>query len=857
MKTIALYARVSSEQQAEQATIESQISALRERALAEGHRVLPGDLYVDDGFSGATLVRPALERLRDRIAEGAIDVVYVHDPDRLARRYAYQVLLLEEFAMHGAAVVFLHGPSANSAEDALLVQVQGMIAEYERAKIVERCRRGKLHRARQGAVNPLSGAPYGYLYVRKSETGPAKYQILLPEAKVVRRIFNMLVHRQKSIGEIVRTLNAEHVPTRRGASRWDRTTVWGILRNPAYVGQAAYGKTEAVERGRLLRPIRGKAPTPRRSKSTYRDKPPDQWIHIHVPPIMSAEVFAAARDQLERNRRLSQRNARGERYLLQGLAVCARCGYAYYGKTVSKSAAKGGRRYAYYRCVGTDAYRFAGGRVCTNTQVRSDQLDDYVWESVRNVLEDPDRVVQEWMRRSASDRGQAEQRVQRDEAAEVLASHERSLKRVLDAYEAGVLELKELTERSERLRARIQRAREELHKAEQKLTETVTLKAVACRLQDFAARVSHGLDQLTWLERRQLIRMLVARVEIDDEGATVVYRLPSAAPSSGPNGEQTGPPVEVPPASIHLRGRREWTALRRSFLRAHHHPVRHDHLRLQQTSDQVDEPSVLDPQLKPGEQAVMVDSIEEALQIEVDHPLVALLQMPHGLRDRRVTAPPWPEAMAALVECRLVVRAEHLVHRLLYEPVDHVRDAKAALPTSCFRDPHPADQAGSVAPFQQLAPQRRQHDVEVRAHLGDALPIRSRGAVVLRHLLERTHQVVLGRHLLHRHRRQGGSLRVPSLRHRARRRHGPARVHPAVGPSRAVGCRSEQFELSCLFTGRGRLPSPRRRGWGRLSAVFRYYATIRLLPSLHHFVLSFSVVTARGRPWRRPGGLPG
>src|SRR6478609_3823529 len=101
MKSVALYARVSSEQQAQQATVESQISALRERALADGHRLLPGDLYVDDGFSGATLVRPALERLRDRIADGAIDVVYVHNPARLARRYAYQVLLLEEFAAHG------------------------------------------------------------------------------------------------------------------------------------------------------------------------------------------------------------------------------------------------------------------------------------------------------------------------------------------------------------------------------------------------------------------------------------------------------------------------------------------------------------------------------------------------------------------------------------------------------------------------------------------------------------------------------------------------------------------------------------------------------------------------------------
>lgn len=237
MKTLALYARVSSEQQAQQATIASQVEALRERARADGHQVLPGDLYVDDGFSGEALIRPALERLRDRVAEGAIDIVYVHSPDRLARRYAYQVLLLEEFAARGVAVVFLLGPSTNNAEDTLLVQVQGMLAEYERAKILERSRRGKLHLARQGAVSPLSHAPYGYVYVRKSDTEPARYEVLLPEAKVVREIFDALVHEQKSINEIARTLNAEHVPTHGDTLRWERSGSRSAARVLVHLGR--------------------------------------------------------------------------------------------------------------------------------------------------------------------------------------------------------------------------------------------------------------------------------------------------------------------------------------------------------------------------------------------------------------------------------------------------------------------------------------------------------------------------------------------------------------------------------------------------------------------------------------------
>ena len=122
MKAIAIYARVSSEQQAQQATIESQVAALKERVVADGHLLLPQDLYLDEGFSVATLVRPALERLRDRIADGAIDRLYVHSPDRLARKYAYQVLLLDELRKQGVTVIFLNGPTGKTAEDELLVQ---------------------------------------------------------------------------------------------------------------------------------------------------------------------------------------------------------------------------------------------------------------------------------------------------------------------------------------------------------------------------------------------------------------------------------------------------------------------------------------------------------------------------------------------------------------------------------------------------------------------------------------------------------------------------------------------------------------------------------------------------------------
>ena len=158
---IALYARVSSEQQTRGNTVASQLAALREQVSAAGLTVEPDDEFVDEGYSGTTLLRPALERLRDVAAAGVVDQVHVLAPDRLARRCAYQVLLVEEFRRAGAEVVFANRPIGSSAEDDLLLQVQGMIAEYERAKILERSRRGRRHAARSGLVSALGKVPYG------------------------------------------------------------------------------------------------------------------------------------------------------------------------------------------------------------------------------------------------------------------------------------------------------------------------------------------------------------------------------------------------------------------------------------------------------------------------------------------------------------------------------------------------------------------------------------------------------------------------------------------------------------------------------------------------------------------------
>jgi site-specific DNA recombinase len=186
MRMAAIYARVSSEQQREEHTIASQTAALIEFARTRDLEVPKAWIFEDEGFSGATLERPGLERVRDLAAEGQIQAVLVYAPDRLSRKYAYQILLIEEFARQGVETLFLKAPQGTTAEDQLLVQFQGMIAEYERAQILERSRRGKRHRARAGEISVLSGAPYGYRYIRKSDEAPASYALIEAEARVVR-----------------------------------------------------------------------------------------------------------------------------------------------------------------------------------------------------------------------------------------------------------------------------------------------------------------------------------------------------------------------------------------------------------------------------------------------------------------------------------------------------------------------------------------------------------------------------------------------------------------------------------------------------------------------------------------------
>jgi site-specific DNA recombinase len=530
----AIYARVSSEQQAQQNTIASQDAALRERVQADGLVVDEELCFIDDGYSGSTLQRPALERLRDVAYAGGFERLYVLAPDRLARKYAYQVLLVEEFHRAGVELVFLNQKLGGSAEEDLCLQMQGMIAEYERARILERSRRGKRHAARRGLVNVLSGAPYGYRYVRKHEgEGQASYQVVFEEARVVQQMFELVGRDRLSIGEVCRRLKQQGVVTRTGKPYWDRTTVWGMLKNPAYQGTAAFGKTRAGELRPRLRSQRGRSTQPRRARSTY-DTTPEERLPIAVPGIVSEELFAAVAAQLAENRRHKRERCRGARHLLQGLVQCGHCGYAYYGKSVSRSAAKGKVPYAYYRCVGTDAYRFGGKRVCSNTQVRTDMLDQAVWNDVCALLRDPAQVQAEYERRlQRPKKDEHEPSRQRDKQ---LASLRRSISRLIDAYEDGLIDKSEFEPRIAKVKDRLTRLQAEADATAEHEAQQAELRLVIGCLEEFAQRVQQGLETSNWTARREIIRALVKTVKVEDGTVRISYRISPSPFDGGPAG---------------------------------------------------------------------------------------------------------------------------------------------------------------------------------------------------------------------------------------------------------------------------------------------------------------------------------
>ncbi|MGF6889655.1 site-specific DNA recombinase, partial [Nocardia sp. GP40] len=522
MTSAVIYARVSSARQKKNETIGSQIAALRAHADHLGLVVPEEWIFADDGHSGATLVRPALERLRDLVAGVGIDVVLCYSPDRLARKFAYQALLIEEFTRAGVRVEFVNGPRGDTPEDQLLVQFQGMFAEYEKAQIMERYRRGKTHRARSGSVNVLGGAPFGYRYLRKTDHTGAVYEIDEHEAALVAELFRRYADDGASIADLARWLTESGVTTRTGKTRWDRSVIWAMLRNPAYAGRAVFGKTKVVHESAALNRVarlQGRS-TPKASKTV--DRPREDWIEIPVPAIVSEVTFDRVAQRLADNKRFATRNSKTPASLLQGLAACASCGYGYY-RTSTRTTNK---KIYYYRCLGSDDYRYEGGRVCANKPVRADYLDTVVWDHITALLADPQLIRTEIDQRLETAKTSDPVVAQRKRLDIALAKARSAIAAMIEALGEQLITIDELRARMPELRARETGLRNQIDALDTQLADRDAYLALAADLQGFLSQLHDKAETSTTDERRRVLRLLVKDVLISADKVTIRHRIP-------------------------------------------------------------------------------------------------------------------------------------------------------------------------------------------------------------------------------------------------------------------------------------------------------------------------------------------
>src|SRR5436190_1284086 len=512
----AVYARVSTTRQTQAQTIEQQLDRLHAAAAERGWALDERHVYRDDGYSGASLGRPGLDRLRDHAALDDLDVVLVTAPDRLARNYVHQVLLIDELAGRGCRVEFLDRPMSTDPHDQLLLQIRGAVAEYERTLIAERMRRGRLAKLRAGTLLPWTRPPFGYRLDADRPRDAAAVRVEPAEAVLVAQLFDWYLEPQATVYQLARQLTDLGVATPTGKPRWNAASVRGILRNPAYAGRALTNRTQVAPARR-----RKSALLPVGPGETHAPRPPEDWITVPVPQLVSEETFAQVQAKLDVNQQTAARNTRHE-YLLRALVSCGTC-------RLSCTARQTGAGYHYYLCRGrTDLLRVAQGQRCTARYIPAGQLDELVWADLCALLTDPAQVAHALTRA----RGGAwlPQELQARQAAirRALSQLDHQMQRLLDAYLAGVVELPELQHNRQELDRRRATLQAQQRQLDATAKQRLELAAIAGGIEAFCQTIRHGLAAATFAQRRQLAELLIDRVIVTDDQVEIRYVLPTS-----------------------------------------------------------------------------------------------------------------------------------------------------------------------------------------------------------------------------------------------------------------------------------------------------------------------------------------
>src|SRR3954471_22093555 len=524
MPVIAIYVRVSTPRQAQSQSTEQQLDRLRAYVLAQNWDRAPECIFRDDGCSGAALRRPGLDRLRDAAAGARLDRILITAPDRLARNYVHQVLLVEELQKHGAEVEFLDRPMSRDPHDQLLLQIRGAVAEYERTLIAERMRRGRLRKLRAGTLLPWTRPPYGYRLDPDRPRDPAGVRLDEAEAAVVRDLFAWYADEGVTVMALVQRLGRLGIASPRGRPNWSPSALRGVLTNPIYLGQVFGNRLRArpaESRRSALLPVG-------RGGGAKRVADPAEWIAVaRVPAIVSQDQFDRVQERLRPNRQMARRNNRVHQYLLRGLVSCGRCRRGCSGRHLPP-------RYDYYLCrTKTQMRILTPGDRCAARYIPARPLEELVWRDLCEVLAAPGMVAHAMERACGGHWLPQELQARRANLRRGRAALGQQVERLTEAYLAGVVPLAEYDRRRREVETRsraLERQEQELAGDAERQGDTARLAAHA---DAFCRRVREGLAEADFARKRALLELLVDRVIVADGAVEIRYVIPT-----GPSGER-------------------------------------------------------------------------------------------------------------------------------------------------------------------------------------------------------------------------------------------------------------------------------------------------------------------------------
>jgi site-specific DNA recombinase len=503
MAQAALYARVSTRRQEQEATIESQLAQILAHADKVGESIPKHRHYLDQAVSGNQLMRPGLDRLRDEAAMGLFERLYCLTPDRLARNLGAQQVVLNELERRGIQVIFVNQPDVGDGPQAqLLLNIQGAFAEYERILISERMRRGRLHRLRHGGAAPYP-APYGYLY-QPAQAGQASRWVVVPhEAEIVKQMFEWYTQQGLTLSQIANYLNQQKTPSPQGKG-WTQQSVQRIIGYAAYKGVAHYNRhrTDADAIGRPRLQGRGVVHFPR-----YLPRKADEWIAVSVPTLVDESLWQAAQEQLSMNTRFAQRNSRN-RYLLRGLLVCDVCGYTIQGAS--------SRDTLYYRCTHGGKNRPLDVPHHTRS-LRADLVEPLIWQALAELLDDPQRIRAVWHDLHHQQRTAPEKSNRWRAQLEKLDDQRL---RLVDAYAKQTLTQAEFVKKVNPVMAQMEQLK-------QKLAAAPPSVPIQIDLDTFTHQIQQALAAPDFETQQEVIRLLIDSIVVTDDALIVKHIVPT------------------------------------------------------------------------------------------------------------------------------------------------------------------------------------------------------------------------------------------------------------------------------------------------------------------------------------------